>query len=210
MTDLESAVQREERTPAGAALWAWWAAATAAGWGLAGALIGATISEVGSPWQYVFVPLSAAGQWLVLRRRFARASLWLVATAAGAAVAGLAYAVLLALPAAIAGPPTSGLRLGLSTLVDGVALGVAQWLVLRRAVRGAGWWIPATMAPLWLFGLLDLSRGLEPATIPAGLTTAERVQLNGINAAIIGLFMGAVTGGVLMQLVRQPPQGGHE
>lgn len=30
-------------------------------------------------------------------------------------------------------------------LLSGAAIGVPQWLVLRRRIEGAGWWIPATI-----------------------------------------------------------------
>ncbi|HEU5315262.1 MAG TPA: hypothetical protein VFX49_04090, partial [Chloroflexota bacterium] len=114
--------------PRGMMLWAAWAGATALGWAVAGvayALAGPRDDLV----QYLFLPVSAVGQWLLLRRHFARASWWLVATAGGCAVAAGALAGLQALPESLAGPPDSGVRAGLSRVADGLSLGVAQWLV---------------------------------------------------------------------------------
>src|SRR5436190_13128374 len=120
-----------ERTPSGWALWFWWTVVTMAGWALAGACAGAVFNQGdATPWQYVFLPLTAIFQWLLLRRHFAHAWWWLVATTAGAAVAGLIYAGLLTLPEATLGPATSGLRTGISHYTDALALATAQWLVL--------------------------------------------------------------------------------
>jgi hypothetical protein len=196
----------DERPPAGAALWWWWVLATTAGWLLAGALIGLVGLEVDDPRLYLFVPLTAVGQWLVLRRRFARASIWLLATAGGVAIAAVAYLVILALPASLLGPRTSGVRAGLSSMADGAALAMTQWLALRGTVRGASRWIPAAMAPLWFFGSLALSQGTAPVEPPVGLDLAEQVQLAAINAGMQGLALGALTGLVLIQLVREPRQ----
>jgi hypothetical protein len=193
------------RTPRGAALWGAWTAATALGWAAAGACIAIAVPGSASTLQYAFVPLSAVGQWLLLRRHFAQAGWWLVATAGGSAVAALAYAFLMSLPASLLGPVTSGVRIGLSTVVDGLALGTAQWLVLRQNVRGLARWIPATGVPLWLWALAELNRGFEasPAEVDA-LTLADRVGLMAINLGFVGLLIGALTGGVLAWMVDQP------
>jgi hypothetical protein len=191
-----------ERTPSGVALWGWWTVATIAGWALAGACVGAAFDQgSATPWQYVFVPLTGLFQWLLLRRHFARASWWLLATTAGAAVAGLIYAGLLALPEATFGPPTSGLRSGISDLTDGIALATAQWLVLRRTVRGAERWFPAVIAPLALFGWLDLQRGRAVADVVESVSRTGLIALAAANTALLGLLIGALTGAALMRLV---------
>src|SRR6476661_2627589 len=47
----------------------------------------------------------------------------------------------------------------------GVALGTAQWLVLRRAIR-AGWWLPATCLGFTLaFALVGFNAGGSVSTI---------------------------------------------
>jgi hypothetical protein len=194
-----------ERSPSGVALWFWWTIATTLGWALTGACVGAVFNQGdATPLQYVFVPLTALFQWLLLRRHFARASWWLLATAGGSLVAALIYALLLALPAATFGAPTSGLRSGISDLADGIALATAQWLVLRRTVRGASLWLPAVISPLALFGWLDYQRGVAAAEVIDNLSRADQIGLAAVNTAILGLFVGVLTGAVLMRLVEEP------
>jgi hypothetical protein len=200
----QEAIELVERQPAGATLWQLWVLATTVSWSIVGALIGAVDFAATDPRLYLFLPLVGVGQWLVLRLRFARASLWLLATTGGVAAAAVAYVVIQALPESLLGPPASGVRAGLSSFADGVALAVAQWLVLRGTVRGAARWIPATMAPLWFFGALALSQGTQAVEAPLDLTASERVQLSAINAGVQGLGLGAMTGLALIQLARDP------
>jgi hypothetical protein len=200
----EHAVVPGHGTPRGLSLWVFWALLTALGWAAAGFCIGAFVADDSSALQYAFVPLSALGQWLLLRRHFAHASMWLVATVGGAAVAALAYVVLLALPADMVGPQTSGLRLGLSTLIDGLAIAGAQWFVLRQNVSGTVRWIPAAAAPLWLLAFEELGRGADPATIGDVPTAVERLVTAGATLGIVGLFIGALTGAVLVWMIDQP------
>src|SRR5688500_15235709 len=98
--------------PRGAALWAWWAGLTAAGWTAAGFAFASLAPMRFDALQYVFLPLSALGQWWLLRQHFARASLWLVATAAGSALAALGLVTLDVLPEALLGPRMNGVRAG--------------------------------------------------------------------------------------------------
>ena len=194
----------DEREPSGADLLRYWVAATAAGWALAGVLLAAVLPDPSTLWQYAFYPISAVGQWLILRRRFARASLWLVATVAGVAVAAAGAAVVFRLPASALGAPNSGLRGGVSTFFDGLALGMAQWLVLRRTVRDAERWIPAAAAPFWFFALLALLQGGGSPEAIADMTRAMLVTASGVQFAILGALVGAGTGAVLVGLVRRP------
>jgi len=55
---------------------------------------------------------------------------------------------------------------GLGALVEASIVAVAQWLVLRRAIR-AGWWIPATIA------------GIVPAAVLMGLNSGGSVSTIG-------------------------------
>ena len=203
----------EQGEPRGAALWAWWAALTAAGWAAAGLLFG--LATRGAPdgdgqgvtadlLQYVFLPISGLGQWWLLRHHFGRAGWWMVATVAGSAVAALALVGLMALPEQLVGPQDSGVRAGLSFVTDGLALGIAQWLVLRGNVRGAARWIGATVAPLWLFGFQFLQHGFDSMGTS---DVAEAVDWVGSVAtiyAVYGLLIGALTGSVLAWMVDQP------
>ena len=198
----------ERGQPRGAALWAWWAAITTAGWTAAGFTFATLAPMRLDVAQYLFLPLSAVGQWWLLRQHFARASVWLVATVAGCALAALGLVALEALPEAVAGPPLNGVRAGLSLLVDGLALGAAQWVALRGTglgnVRGTARWILATLAPLAFFGLPLLARGFAPLPEPPAFEQHEWVELVTQQYGIFGLLIGTATGGVLSWLIEQP------
>ena len=73
-----------------------------------------------------------------------------------------------------------------SVAVGGIAAGVLQWLVLRRQVARAGWWVLAS-AVGWVVG------GLM-AGIAAGI----------VGWVVAGAVYGAITGPVLVWLLRQP------
>ena len=104
-----------------------------------------------------------AAQWLVLRQRLPSLSAksWIVATVAGAIVAGMLGRI----PGALADwrsvsgdvglpAPTLWMIVGLSAAAGvalGVILGAAQWFVLREYVRRAPMWIAAN-ALAWAAG----------------------------------------------------------
>ncbi len=101
-------------------------------------------------------------QWLVLRRQFKRMGLWIAATVAGYASIGLLAPIVSvfqpgwlnwALTLIISGkmhwmarlqpswPAASWEAGGITLTLFGLVLGIAQWLVLRRRVSQAGWWV---------------------------------------------------------------------
>jgi hypothetical protein len=80
---------------------------------------------------------------------------------------------------------TLGWLVGLFLLGEvgiGASIGVAQWLVLRREVTNAGWWILVS-AVAWLVGW---------ELIAAGLFLAPGTDL--ISSLIVGALMGLVLG----------------
>jgi hypothetical protein len=141
---------KEKRDPFDWALWFFWIMATTWGWIFGGFLFGGIL-------------LLASGvaigilQWLVLKQRIRRDWQWIVATAIGWTAGVLIDFVL---------PPEldffSGFLLGATT-------GMAQWLVLRREVHWAGWWIPIS-ALGWSTGLDLLAPGLLAGVMPGALT----------------------------------------
>jgi len=149
-------------------LWFQWIMATTWGW-----LLG----------QFLFagVYLAAAGvavaalQWLVLRQKLNRAWRWALASAAGWA---LGYLLALALgrfePSFLTG------------LLLGTTAGAAQWLILRREVHWAGWWI--------VLSAVGWSTGMSMALAPL----------------LAGVPAGAVTGIALLLLLNAPKSPYHE
>jgi len=95
-------------------------------------------------------------QWLALRDRLPDAAWWIPATT-------IAHAVGLAAGSALVGYQTSMAQLALQGAVTGLALGIAQGLVLRRSVPGWPWWTLA-MPLLWALGWV--------------VTTAAQVQVD--------------------------------
>jgi hypothetical protein len=124
----------------------------------------------------IALPAGGAGvavlQGLVLYRRIPKASQWIMASIIGW-LAGVAAILVLV-------PPGYGV---LSGAVIGALTGIAQWWVLRRHVRWAGWW-PAISACAWAIGLAS------------GLEAMPRVLLSGVMA-------GTLTGIVLDFMLRQ-------
>jgi hypothetical protein len=89
------------------------------------------------------VPLGAVVgfvQWRVLRRRIPVSGLWVVATIAGWAVvlAALEYTDIPVLPG---GEVMYALGVVLFLAFPGTAVGLAQWLILRRHIADGRWWL---------------------------------------------------------------------
>jgi hypothetical protein len=131
----------------------------------------------------IALPAGGAGvavlQGLVLYKRIPKAAQWIVASIIGW-LAGVAAILVLV-------PPGYGV---LSGAVIGAFTGAAQWWVLRRHVRWAGWW-PAISAGAWAIGLAS------------GLELMPRVLLSGVMA-------GTLTGIVLDFMLRQPRLAANE
>ena len=86
----------------------------------------------------------------------------------------------------------------LDFVVYGVPVGVTQWLVLRRQVSRAGWWILATIAG---FAGGESLRLVVNDSVAVG-------ELLGMAVALA--VFGAITGGALVWLLRQrAPRGGE-
>ena len=82
-----------------------------------------------------------AAQWLVLRNRIANATWWIPATSLG-------FALGLGLGTAAVDAQTGAEDLAISGAITGLAIGVAQYLVLRGTSKRAWLWIP-TVAASW-------------------------------------------------------------
>jgi hypothetical protein len=143
-------------------LWFQWIMATALGWILGRFLLpNLAIVAIG-------VALGIL-QWLVLQHRIQNAWRWIPATFLGWV---LGSTLILA-------APSQGVDF-FAGMILGITIGVAQWLILRREVHWAGWWIVINVVA-WTTGM---------ALLPGLLST--------------GAMAGALTGIALELLLRYP------
>jgi hypothetical protein len=77
-------------------------------------------------------------------------------------------------------------------------VGLAQWLVLHRYFRAAGWWIIAVMSAEALAAAASLLDG--PGAAFEGLVALATARLTS------GLIVGAITGAVLVWLLGKRPE----
>ena len=133
---------------AGRGFWLLWVLASGVGFGVGGPL-GVAMGSPGDIIVNGYMGLAAGGilagvlQWLVLRRRVARTGWWVLSViAAVAAVGVLVFGVGLV-------NVDVGWVLGVGLF--GTVAGVLQWLVLRRHVARAGWWVLASTVG-WIVG----------------------------------------------------------
>jgi hypothetical protein len=151
-------------------------------------------------------------QWWAMHPWFpgiARRAWWL-ATLAGALVAyvlGFLPSSLMGLQAEatqapVAEPPQWMVLLLAAGLgaVAGAVLSFAQWLVLRKNVRRAGWWIPANMLA-WLAGMPIIFWGIDAAQ--RGQPLFQTALLLAGCLLLTGVVVGAIHGAVLVWLARE-------
>jgi hypothetical protein len=118
------------------------------------------------------------GQWLALRRSLPGSAWWIVATLIGFGVGKL-------LGDAIAEQISGTLGYVLSGAAIGAVLGVAQWVVLRRHVGEAWWWVVAS-AVAWAVGWGLISAVGEGS----GEQLAMTYLVGGVGAAAAGTITG--------------------
>jgi len=110
---------------------------------------------------YVLVPivslLTGALQYGLLRNYLPRMGWWVFATVAG----WLLGVLLIALPGWLSWTDTPLNDLDLIFLVMGLAIGITQWLLLRRRLARAGWWIAANVLGWGLLGLITPGNSLD-------------------------------------------------
>lgn len=140
------------------ALWFYWIMATTLGW-LAGNLFFEGIPVI------VSGVAIAAFQWAVLYKRIHKAWRWMVISSLGW-IAGDILAVII-LPA--------DLSLLSGPIIGGVT-GILQWILLRREIDWAGWWIIISVLA-WTTGLTLVPGLLTSGSLPGALTGLALVIL---------------------------------
>jgi len=150
-------------------------------------------------------------QWLALRRPLLGLSSreWVKATAIGAFLAwglGMIPSTLMTLResagAALPAEMSDAIRYGMAAAMGlglGVALGVPQWLVLRRYVNKAGWWAPAN-AVAWAVGMPVIFIGA--GSVPPGGIGWPVILCVALTLAVAGAVVGAIHGLALVWLLR--------
>ena len=103
---------------------------------------------------YAFVPtvglLTGLVQYGLLRRYLPRMGWWVLATTGG----WLLGALLLLISRWLNFWTSESFDVGLAFVVMGLSIGVGQWLLLRRRLPRAGWWIGANVVGWVLLGLI--------------------------------------------------------
>ena len=215
-----------ERNRIGWGFWLWWVLVSTVGWFVGfimGFVLGTIIVE--PSWAgtgvlgftlgyFMFGALLGSVvslmQWLVLRLHVSRAGWWMAGWWILASTAGFAVAFGAVTAAAGAseafgysegfdelGSFAAVLGVTLTVALGGAVTGILQMLVLRARVFRAGWWVLAS-AVGWGLGMAVVGYGvvLEHAW------DSPLVLIWSLVGA--GVVMGAVTGGTLVWLLRQP------
>jgi hypothetical protein len=133
-------------------------------------------------------------QWILLRRRLDYSQWWILLTAIG-------WAVGIFSPVAFIDTYNFLTRL-VSEIYQGVVLGTMQWLVLRRSVSQAAWWILiVSIAEALGFGANGIGSALWPGSHPPW-GPIEAFGHFALSGAIVGAVEGVITGfglGILLQ-----------
>ncbi len=144
-------------------------------------------------------------QWLLLRRRSPDQGRWVLASVAGGTVGGTGALVAADIMGAAMGTDfITNLVAGGAFL--GASLGMAQWLLMRQRFARTGWWVVASTVGLSLglgIGRVGGAALYDGMVVPMGETVA-RLLATVLFGTVLVAGYGAITGGVLLWLRRQP------
>ncbi len=168
---------------------------------LAATTIGLAIALIVRSW-FVGLIIGLA-QWLVLWNRFPKSGWWILATAIGF---GLAWSPAWNLAIAILRSGWVNWRYSIEWPivlgVSGLIVGLLQWLILRKWVYQAGWWMVTSPLAGIAAGVLAMIvfdvvfRNFDSPTLAWFLPV--------ITGLAAGLVYGAITGAVLTRLSKHP------
>jgi uncharacterized integral membrane protein len=180
------------------------AVARAVGGGGPDAVLGAVLGVIpDAVFGAVFGTMVGTAQWMVLRKRIHRSGWWVLASAVGWAV-GQAVSRVVALFVV----DTAGLDVGWAVVggaMVGAVLGTAQWMVLRKRVHRAGWWVLASavavrVAYVGMNGARAVARAMG-GVVPDSVLGAVLGVMPDTMGWVVG---GTITGYVLIALLRHP------
>ena len=136
---------------------------------------------------------AGASQWILLRRHFSGGYWWVLASAAGMAVAAAALTLFNQVP----------LQAG---AVIGVAAGASQWIVLRRHFSDAYWWVLASVVGIAVGYAVSYSLNLDP--IHASFEGIMYGVVSGaVSRGVGGAIGGAITAIPMFTLLQHPRVG---
>ena len=199
---------------AGWSLWAWWTVTYVIGY-FGGNVVGTeviapAVDAVGA-WRVagaLEVAIRGLGlgmlQWLILRGYIAQAHKWMWATTGVAVVASVGFPVIQLSVEAIfftfSFEGSIGRWIMTSVYVWGAMMlaltGVMQWLVLRRQVPRAGWWILASVAAHFSGIAVAIYTNMSFSVVLYSVFHSSEL----IGVAVMAL----ITGAGLVSLLRQP------
>ena len=173
-----------------------WVAANLLGWLILAALVTVlpalkSIRSIFTAPILIGVPLGLA-QWLVLRRLIPLSPLWVLAFPVGWVLSML---VPVAIPASLwqIVDSESAITLTILYIVMGAVIGLPQWLMLRRRLTKAAWWILGSSVGMGLGFALVLVTGF--------INRSEFWSYT-----VVVLVYGIATGAILLWLLRQKAQ----
>jgi hypothetical protein len=135
--------------------------------------------------------LAALGQWYILLGHIPRAVWWVAASLAGLSL-GVGLGYLLSEPVLLLVGLTASYAWVGGTV--GLGAGAAQWILLRRHLRWAAWWVPGSVAGYTLGVLAAIN---APVAVPGPVALAFGAQFGGP----VGLVSATVTGLMLVWLL---------
>ena len=193
-------------------IWLWWVAYTTLGYFILGAVTIAVIRFMpGGLLLGAILGMGVVGfmQWFVLRRYLPgmRGLGWTLATVLGQLV-GMILAFIVAVllgprlyltfassVETIGGPIAQSVNAFVNGAVLGTIIGFAQWLILRRYLQAAGWWVSTTAVAM------ALSSVVSALWLP-GIGSGGLVALP-LTMSVTGVIVGAFTGIILVGLLRR-------
>ncbi len=146
--------------------------------------------------------LIGVGQWAVLSIQFKKVWLWMPLTTLGLPLGYLLgflmYGWLY----------PNWTQIPIMSMVAGTVLGILQWLVLHKKVKGSLWWIPVSILS-WGIGE-DVSLTIFDSVDFSRIPWADNMLISGvIIGMVLGILVGIISGASIIFLMRKPRENGR-